>query len=197
VKISGTAQYSGRFDGGRGPAASRCDLKRSFAKGSSGNRFGASQERPNERRGRRRKRDAVLTGVSRKQISASLQRLGFREDGREFVHKNSKFSLDFVADTPYVDRRPIREFTTVRTAYGTYRTLTAEDAIADRVAGFIHWNDRQGLDVAERLVTALSRRLRPKRLFDAIDDIEVGDAASRERLEFARRRVRELLEVRK
>jgi hypothetical protein len=140
---------------------------------------------------------AVLTGVSRKQISASLQRLGFREDGREFVHKNSKFSLDFVADTPYVDRRPIREFTTVRTAYGTYRTLTAEDAIADRVAGFIHWNDRQGLDVAERLVTALSRRLRPKRLFDAIDDIEVGDAASRERLEFARRRVRELLEVRK
>ncbi len=132
---------------------------------------------------------AVLTGVNRKQISASLQRLGFKERGREFLHEKSQFSLDFVADTPYVDRRPIHDFQTIETAYGSYRTLTPEDAIADRVAGFVHWNDRQGLDIAEQLAAAVSVNLRSRKLFEAIDDIDAGDIASRERLAFAKRRL--------
>lgn len=68
-------------------------------------------------------------------IIAALKTLGFERRGRPFIHPDTIYTLDFVADTPSIDTRPIFDFVAIETAHGTVRVYSLEDAIADRVVG--------------------------------------------------------------
>lgn len=72
----------------------------------------------------------------------------------------NRSKADLVAETPYVDQRPIREFCTIETAAGAQRALT--------VARKAVHNDR---------------------LSETLNAIETGDRRSSERLELARNRL--------
>lgn len=115
---------------------------------------------------------AAIKGARRREFALAVGELGFQAKGRDFVHPQSPFSLDLVADTPYVDQRAVTKFATLETRFGPVRVYTFEDAIADRIAAFLHWGDSQSLDVAERVVAArgdLSSWPRLKRTLRKLD----------------------------
>jgi hypothetical protein len=107
---------------------------------------------------------AVTSGLDRRRITLALSKLGFRQRGRIFAHADTAYSLDFVADRPYIDQKPVYGFSEIHTLVGNVRVLRLEDAIADRIAAFLHWSDSESLDVAERAASAARDRLTWERI---------------------------------
>ncbi len=132
---------------------------------------------------------AAIKGARRREFAQAVGELGFRATGRDFVHPQSPFSLDLVADTPYVDQRPITKFSTIKTRFGPVRVYTFEDAIADRIAAFLHWGDSQSLDVAERAVTARADLSSWARLRRTLGKLDASDPEAVQRLEVAAARL--------
>ena len=54
--------------------------------------------------------------------------------------------------------------------------------MADRIAAFVHWNDRESLNVAERVVAAVPERLTLERLDRALGMLDAGYPGGAERL---------------
>jgi len=133
---------------------------------------------------------AAINGTSRRAFTQALAPLGFRPRGRDYVHPNSNFTLDLVADTPYVDQRPITEFEMIKTRYGPVRVYSFEDAIADRIAAFLHWGDSQSLDVAERALKARPAMTNWRRVSAALRKLDTSDPQAARRLRIALRRLR-------
>ena len=133
---------------------------------------------------------AVTSGADRRRITRVLTELGFQRRGRIFVHPDTRYSLDFVADTPYIDQEPVHEFAEVETSRGTVRVLRLEDAIADRVAAFLHWSDSESLDVAERSAAAARTRLTWKGVDAALRKLDTRLPESAQRAAVARERLR-------
>ena len=133
---------------------------------------------------------AAVDGTSRRAFTQALAPLGFRPRGRDFVHPKSSFTLDLVADTPYVDQRPITEFETIKTRYGPVRVYSFEDAIADRIAAFLHWGDSQSLDVAEQALKARSSKTSWRRVTAALRKLDTSDPQAARRLTMALKRLR-------
>jgi len=136
---------------------------------------------------------ALISGFNRLKVARGLGEIGFHESGRDFVHPETPYTIDLVAETPYVDQRPIREFCTVKTTTGLVRTYCIEDAIADRIAAWVHWSDSESLDVAERAVAASREAIRAERLTFALNALETGDRRGTERLELARSRLSKIV----
>lgn len=133
---------------------------------------------------------AVTTGIDRRKISRALSDIGFHSRGRVFANPETVFVLDFVTDTPYIDQRAVSEFVEIQTRAGNFKVFCLEDAIADRVAAFIHWSDSESLDVAERAVAATRKHLRWDSLELALSAIETPSADSVARMNLTRRRLR-------
>ncbi|HME82635.1 MAG TPA: hypothetical protein VKF82_11275 [Candidatus Eremiobacteraceae bacterium] len=138
---------------------------------------------------------AAINGASRREFGDAVAKIGFRASGRDFVHPEVAYSLDLVADTPFVDQRAIKDFTTLPTRFGTVRVLHFEDAIADRIAAFLHWADSQSLEVAERAVQAHARRVSWNSLERALDDLDASAPDGAARLALAKRRLRAAAKV--
>lgn len=133
---------------------------------------------------------AAINGTTRRAFGKALARLGFRARGRDFVHSETRVSLDLVADTPFVDQRPITQFTTVKTRFGAVRVLRFEDAIADRVAAFLHWSDAQSLEVADRALAARAHDISWRRIEQALDALDSSGSQETARLAIAKRRLK-------
>jgi hypothetical protein len=134
---------------------------------------------------------AVLSGIERVKIDRALTSLGYSKKGRNYVHADSPWTIDIVADTPFIGRRAIREFATIATQYGEARVLKIEDALADRVAHFLYWSDSEALAVAQALVVAKKDEIDWDAFDAAIEALEATTNDERQRLGFARRRLRE------
>lgn len=138
---------------------------------------------------------ALISGFNRSRAARALEDLGFQERGRDFVHPKSAFSIDLVAQTPYIDQRPIREFCTLETNAGPLRAYYLEDAIGDRVSAWVHWSDSESLKVAERALEPTRNRIDRKRLVTALDSIETGDRPSKDRLDLARAKLSTIIGI--
>lgn len=137
---------------------------------------------------------AILTGIERRKIELGLRALGYARRGRIFVHPESQWTVDIVADTPYIADRPITAFATIETPYGSVRSYHLEDAIADRIAAFLFWNDSQSLAIAERLAARRASDVRWPVVVASLEPLHGGDPASTQRLSFALQRLRRALE---
>lgn len=133
---------------------------------------------------------AAINGTTRRAFTQAVAPLGFLARGRDFVHPKSPFTLDLVADTPYVDQRPITEFETMKTRYGPVRVYSFEDAIADRIAAFLHWGDSQSLDVAEQAVKARAAVTNWRRIAGALRKLDASDPQAARRLRLALKRLK-------
>ena len=128
---------------------------------------------------------AILTGINRRRLELLLEELGYSKRGRSFVHARSKWTVDIVADTPYIGDRAIREFADVRTRHGIVRTYLLEDAIADRIAGWLFWSDSESLAVARSVLANKAREVSWKRVTAAIQALDASDAMTAQRRQFA------------
>jgi hypothetical protein len=133
---------------------------------------------------------AAVNGTSRRAFTEALAPLGFYPQGRDFVHPRTRFTLDLVADTPYVDQRPITEFETLDTRYGPVRVYLFEDAIADRIAAFLHWSDSESLNVAERALSAHAKKISWRRISGSLRELDTSDLQTARRLKVALNRLR-------
>jgi hypothetical protein len=140
---------------------------------------------------------AAIRGTNRREFAAALAPLGFTAQGRDFVHPDSPYTLDLVADTPYVDQRPITTFATISTRFGPVRVYRFEDAIADRIAAFLHWGDSQSLDVAEQAIKNLPGVTRWRSLERALRQLDSSDPDAARRLEVAIGRLRKASSTRR
>jgi hypothetical protein len=138
---------------------------------------------------------AAINGASRREFGAAVAKLGFHASGRDYVNPDVEFSLDLVADTPYVDQRAIKDFTTMPTRFGPVWVLQFEDAIADRIAAFLHWSDSQSLEVAERAVRAYALHISWKSIERALDGLDSSGADGHARLALAKRRLKAAAKV--
>jgi len=90
-----------------------------------------------------------VTNESISTIAKVLAPLGFvRDEDRYFRHPDTQFYVEFPTGPPAVGGTVIREWTTLETPFGTIQILSPTQAVMDRLAAFIHWNDPQGLDQA-------------------------------------------------
>jgi hypothetical protein len=86
--------------------------------------------------------------VTRRKLKAALAEIGFSEERRYFKHPDSEFFLEFPAGPLAVGGEPVREIVELRFATGVLRLLSPTDCVKDRLAAWLHWNDRQCLEQA-------------------------------------------------
>ncbi len=129
------------------------------------------------------------SGDSLRSLAEALKPIGFEKSDRVFMHPDTVYTVDFVADTPSIDARPIFNFVAVKTARGTVMVYSLEDAIADRVAAFLHWSDSESLGVAERTVEAARERLTWQKLDNALQHLDASEQNTKLRFKLAQERL--------
>lgn len=127
----------------------------------------------------------ALSGIERKKIDAALASLGYVRKGRNYVHSESEWTLDVVGDSAFIGSRSIETFVTISTRFGDVQVLRVEDAIADRIAHFLHWSDSEALSIAEALARAKADELDWNALMKALESLDASGPGARQRLDFA------------
>jgi hypothetical protein len=97
--------------------------------------------------------DFIMTGLAKK-TNAAMEELGFHKHGRHWRHPDTPFWVEFPPGPVQVGDAVVTEFAERETRFGVLRLLTPTDCVMDRLAGYYHWNDRQGLEQA----VAVARR---------------------------------------
>ena len=77
-----------------------------------------------------------------------MEALGFEEEGKYFVFKDTQFYIEFPSGPLGVGDAPVQNVEEITTKYGVLKLLTATDCIKDRLAAYYHWDDEQGLQQA-------------------------------------------------
>jgi hypothetical protein len=132
---------------------------------------------------------AVTSDIDRRKINLALAELGFHRRGQTFVHPDTAYSLDFVADRPYVEQQAVYDFAEIPTPLGNVRVLYLEDAIADRIAGFLHWSGSESLNAAERAAADARDRLPWERIDAALQRLDTSLPGTALRMALARERL--------
>ena len=74
--------------------------------------------------------------------------LGFQEHNRYFVHKDTRYFIEFPRGPLGVGDTPVNEIASRENETGILRLLTPTDCIKDRLAAYYHWDDPQSLEQA-------------------------------------------------
>lgn len=96
----------------------------------------------------------VSFGADGNEVENQLTAIGFRQQRDHYRHPRSPYPIEFPPGPLAVGREIVTEWRTDRTVDGVLHVLTATDSCKDRLAAFLHWNDRAGL--AQALAVARS-----------------------------------------
>jgi len=91
-----------------------------------------------------------ITVARNKVIAPVVAKLGFRSQGKDFVHPDSKYFIEFPpGPLSFGDRYVDSSKTTMLdTRYGKIRIITPTQCVMDRLSWFIHHNDKQACEQA-------------------------------------------------
>lgn len=96
-----------------------------------------------------------ISAAGRQELDRAMAPIGFaRGAGRHYTHPATEFIVEFPSGPLMVGAERIERHAERRTPIGTIRLLTPTDAVKDRLAGFLHWSDRQNLEQALALCRA-------------------------------------------
>ena len=124
--------------------------------------------------------DFIEIGLSRSN-SAAMSELGFKADGRHWVHPDTPFWVEFPTGPVQIGETLVTCFAERTTRFGILRILHPTDCVMDRLAAYFHWNDTASLEQA--LMVARSQPVDLDRIA-AWSDVEGGSAKF---AEFSRR----------
>lgn len=105
--------------------------------------------------GRYVSRDLDMVNVyseKRHTIRESMSEIGFREEGRYFMHPDSEFMVEFPPGPLTVGAEPVRQVDEVRLSTGILSIVSPTDCVKDRLAALYHSGDQQCL--AQALLVA-------------------------------------------
>jgi len=90
-----------------------------------------------------------VTFADRKKIKKIMLILGFTQNkSRLFIHPKSKYFVEFPGSATMIGDEKITQFNERKIKSKVLKLLTPTDCIKDRLAAYIHWNDKQGLEQA-------------------------------------------------
>lgn len=93
--------------------------------------------------------DLINTGFAkRSRIKLVMEKLGFKEKGRYFVHPETAFFIEFPDGPLSVGEEPVKEVSEFELKTGTLKILSPTDCVKDRLSAFYFFNDLQGLEQA-------------------------------------------------
>lgn len=95
--------------------------------------------------------------AKRSKIIAVMRGLGFKEQGRYFISRETEFFVEFPDGPLSVGEQPVKEVSEFELATGTLRIVSATDSVKDRLCAFYFWNDQQGL--AQAVLVAKSQKV--------------------------------------
>ncbi len=81
-------------------------------------------------------------------IKDVMLNLGFKEEGKYFIHEDTKYFIEFPSGPLGVGDEPVNKIDKIDTKYGTLKLLTPTDCVKDRLAAYFHWDDEQSLTQA-------------------------------------------------
>lgn len=90
----------------------------------------------------------VLAGGDDARATEALENLGFALSGIQYKHDASPYTLDFPKGPLAVGQELITGFDTLTEGGSILHILTPTDSCKDRLAAFIHWDDRSSLEQA-------------------------------------------------
>jgi hypothetical protein len=91
--------------------------------------------------------DFIVLGLAKK-ADAVMKELGFHKEGRHWRHPDSPYWVEFPPGPVQVGDEVINVFSERPTRFGVLRLLSPTECVMDRLAGYYHWDDPQGLDQA-------------------------------------------------
>lgn len=94
-----------------------------------------------------------------KQIHAAMAELGFHKQGRVYVNNTTAITVEFPSAPLSVGDELIKSTTHAQVANKNIPILKVEDVVKDRLAAFIHWQDRQSLIQATAIL--IKHHLKP------------------------------------
>lgn len=80
-----------------------------------------------------------------KHLHAAMAELGFHKQGRVYVNNTTNITVEFPSAPLSVGDELIKSTTHAKVANKNIPILKVEDVVKDRLAAFIHWQDRQSL----------------------------------------------------
>lgn len=90
-----------------------------------------------------------ITHESNKKIKAALKEIGFEYDKKKYyIHPDCEYFLEFLAPPVAIGSQPIQNFNTISSDLGSIKILTPADCVKDRLAAYIHWDDKESLEQA-------------------------------------------------
>jgi hypothetical protein len=92
-------------------------------------------------------------------LHKAMEELGFRKKGRVYINDTTDITVEFPSGPLSVGNEFITRTTFAKIAQRTIPILVIEDVVKDRLAAFIHWNDRQSLVQATAIL--LNHGLKP------------------------------------
>jgi hypothetical protein len=90
---------------------------------------------------------------------AALARLGYRRRGVEYAHDTNELTLDFPPGPLAIGGDIITAWDTLERNRRRLNILTPTDACRDRLASFLFWSDRSGLEQALAVARTLRERV--------------------------------------
>ncbi len=93
--------------------------------------------------------DFVLQSYTeRKKIKTVLAKIGFKEAGRSFKHKDTRYYVEFLSPPLSVGEEPVKAISSMEEKNRVLKLISPTDCVKDRLAAYYHWGDRQSLDQA-------------------------------------------------
>jgi hypothetical protein len=93
-----------------------------------------------------------ITNARNEAIARAIAELGFQRvpGAREFEHPESDYYVEFPPGPLAFGETVVRDgdVPVLQTDFGPLRVVTPTQSIMDRLAAYVHWNDRQALDQA-------------------------------------------------
>ena len=96
--------------------------------------------------------DFILQGPgTQEQLDAAMASVGFTRRASQYFHPRARFYVEFPPGPLGIGADYRIEPVEIRSGRARLLLLSPTDSCRDRLAGFYHWNDRQGLEVAVRI----------------------------------------------
>ena len=93
--------------------------------------------------------DLINTAFTRRpKLRRAMETLGFKEQGRHFLHPESAHIVEFPEGPLSVGAEPVKEIREITFETGVLRVISPTDCVKDRLCAYYFWNDLQSLEQA-------------------------------------------------
>lgn len=91
--------------------------------------------------------------VDRNRVNILMEKLGFREKNRYFIHPDTPHIIEFPSGPLSVGQEPVKNIHEIVYETGVLRVISPTDCVKDRLAGYYFWKDQQSLIQAVMVAT--------------------------------------------